>query len=149
MADVSSSIVDEAPISPVKNTERRQSLEHFFVTRPERSELVEKNILLASTAAPAIQAHQKELERHMLADKIDKGLKHRPDREELVEKNILPQGHAAPALLAHQKELEKHMRADKLDEALKHRKSPEELMQAGVLHDDPRSPIEEKQVEAT
>lgn len=54
MADVSSSIVDEAPISPVKNTERRQSLEHFFVTRPERSELVESVYTCAVTRLEAM-----------------------------------------------------------------------------------------------
>lgn len=33
--------VDEAPISPVTNPVRRNSLEHYLKHRPERSELVE------------------------------------------------------------------------------------------------------------
>ncbi|KAJ2906393.1 hypothetical protein MKZ38_001753 [Zalerion maritima] len=149
-------IVDEAPISPVKNTGRRKSLEKYLQDRPKKSDLIEKNILPASNAAPAIQAQQKELEKHMLADKLDHALQKRPEKDELVEsthanqtipQNILPAGHAAPALQAHQKELEKHMRADKLDHALANRKSPDELVKAGVLREDPRSP-EEKYADA-
>ena len=51
--------VDETPISPTKD--RRNSLEKHLQQRPQREELVEKNILPASTAAAGIQAQQKEV----------------------------------------------------------------------------------------
>ena len=49
-----------------------------------------ENILPASRAAPAIQAQQKELEKHMLADKLDEALKHRPEKEELIKSTMDP-----------------------------------------------------------
>ena len=57
--------------------------------RPEKEELVEKNILPDSTAAPALQEKQKELEKHMRADSLEKGLQNRPRPEELVKEGIL------------------------------------------------------------
>lgn len=57
--------------------------------RPDRETLIERNILPDSTAAPALQGHQKELERHMRADSLEKGLQHRPDPQTLVNKGIL------------------------------------------------------------
>jgi hypothetical protein len=63
----------------------KKGLEH----RPEREDLVQRNILPESNAAPALQAHQKELERHMRADSLEKGLQRRPTADELKEKGIL------------------------------------------------------------
>ncbi|KAF5238589.1 hypothetical protein HYE67_009397 [Fusarium culmorum] len=79
-------LVDDSPISPV---ERRNSLEAHLKHRPERSELVEKNILPASNAAPGLQAHQKELEKHMLEDKLNDKISHRPDPESLIKEGVL------------------------------------------------------------
>ena len=47
------------------------------------------NILPDSNAAPALQAHQKELERHMRADSLEKKLHNRPKPEDLVKGGIL------------------------------------------------------------
>merc|ERR1712000_649680 len=70
-------LIDETPISPIRpNQARRNSLEDHLKHRPERAELIEKNILPASTAAPGLLAHQKEphhaqLQKHMLEDKLN------------------------------------------------------------------------------
>ncbi|KAI5457937.1 hypothetical protein BGZ63DRAFT_427239 [Mariannaea sp. PMI_226] len=83
-------MVDETPISPIRpNNERKNSLESHLQNRPERSELVDKNILPASTAAPGLQAHQKELKKHMLEDKLNDMISHRPAPEALMKENIL------------------------------------------------------------
>lgn len=87
--------VDETPIRP--DATRKDSLEKHLAQRPERQELVDstyprpapwpsqsraparlptlltclappENILSASTAAPGLQAQQKELAKHMRAD---------------------------------------------------------------------------------
>lgn len=50
---------------------------------------MEKNVLLDSNAAPAIQEQQKELEKHMRADSLEKKLQHRPEKEELIKEGIL------------------------------------------------------------
>ncbi len=54
--------VDETPISPVTTARgRKMSLEQHLKGRPDRSELVEKNILPESTVAPSLQEKQKEV----------------------------------------------------------------------------------------
>ena len=39
--------------------------------------------------APALQAHAKELEKHMRADSLEHKIKERPDPEQLIERGIL------------------------------------------------------------
>ena len=50
---------------------------------------MQKNILSDSQAAPALQEKQKELEKHMRADSLEKSLKERPKPEDLVKEGIL------------------------------------------------------------
>jgi hypothetical protein len=47
------------------------------------------NILPESTAAPALQAHQRELEKHMRRDSLEKQLQTRPKAADLVREGIL------------------------------------------------------------
>ncbi|GME26571.1 hypothetical protein GTA08_BOTSDO04776 [Neofusicoccum parvum] len=129
--------VDETPISPVRSTERRNSLEKHLQHRPDVQELKDRHILLDTNAAPALQQKQLELERQKISDNLKKGLAHRPDRETLVERHILPDSNAAPALQAHQIELERNMKADHLENALKSRPAPDELVNKGILSENP------------
>ncbi|OAA82237.1 RPEL repeat protein [Akanthomyces lecanii RCEF 1005] len=78
--------VDEAPISPI---ERKNSLENHLQHRPDRAELVDKNILPASSAAPGLLSQQKELEKHMLGDKLNDKISNRPAPETLVKDGVL------------------------------------------------------------
>ncbi|TLS28637.1 hypothetical protein PpBr36_01881 [Pyricularia pennisetigena] len=82
--------VDETPISPSRpNQRRKNSLEEHLRNRPERAELVDRNILPASTAAPALQEKQKELAKHMRADSLNEKIAHRPSPDELIKKGVL------------------------------------------------------------
>lgn len=47
------------------------------------------NILPDSTAAPALQGHQKDLEKHMRADSLGKQLQNRPKPDDLIREGIL------------------------------------------------------------
>jgi hypothetical protein len=47
------------------------------------------NILPATSAAPALQAHAQELKRHMLADNLEHKIQNRPQPEELISQGIL------------------------------------------------------------
>lgn len=47
------------------------------------------NILPASSAAPALQAHARELEKHMLVDNLEHKIQNRPQPEELISQGIL------------------------------------------------------------
>jgi len=129
-----SAVVDESPISPAR--ERRDSLEKRLAQRPPVQDLKNRNILLPTNAAPAIQQAQKELERQQAVDSLKKGLEQRPEREALVERNILPESSAAPALQAHQRELEMHMRRDSLESKLQQRPRPEDLVREGILEEN-------------
>jgi len=64
--------------------------------RPEKQELLDKNILKDDRVAPALQAAKEQLQRAQLEDKIDYGLQHRPKADELVEKGILQANEAPP-----------------------------------------------------
>ncbi|KAK1753449.1 hypothetical protein QBC47DRAFT_386419 [Echria macrotheca] len=89
--------VDETPISPSRpNAARKNSLENHLLHRPERQELVEKNILPASSAAPGLQAQQKELEKHMRADSLNEKIAHRPSPEALIKEGVLHEDPRSP-----------------------------------------------------
>lgn len=47
------------------------------------------NILPSTNAAPALQAHAKELEKHMIADSLEHKIQNRPKPEDLVKVGIL------------------------------------------------------------
>ncbi|KAG9576723.1 hypothetical protein KCU84_g22346, partial [Aureobasidium melanogenum] len=60
-----------------------------IASRPDKDELVERNILPDSTAAPALQSHQRELAAAMRRDSIEKHLQTRPSPAELIKEGIL------------------------------------------------------------
>ncbi|CAK7262692.1 hypothetical protein SEPCBS119000_000113 [Sporothrix epigloea] len=97
--DISAVPVDQTPISPVHpdNPVRRNSLEQHLQNRPNRDELVQRNILPESTAAPSLQAQQKQLEKSMRADSLNDKISHRPSPEELIEKGVLDEDPRSPA----------------------------------------------------
>ncbi|KAH8881658.1 hypothetical protein GQ53DRAFT_467864 [Thozetella sp. PMI_491] len=89
--------VDESPISPSRpNAARKNSLEQHLMHRPDRQELVEKNILPKSTAAPGLQAQQKELEKNMRADTLNEKISHRPSPEALLKDGVLHEDPRSP-----------------------------------------------------
>jgi len=126
-------IIDDSSISPTRAD--KNILEKRLAHRPDVQDLKNRNILMDTNAAPALQSVQHELERQKATDNLRKGLEQRPEREVLIERNILPDSTAAPALQGHQRELEKHMRRDSLENHLKQRPKPEELIKEGILEE--------------
>ncbi|KAL2114962.1 hypothetical protein VTJ04DRAFT_10625 [Mycothermus thermophilus] len=91
------SSIDQTPISPSRlNPERRNSLEYHLSHRPDRQELVNRNILPASTASPGLLANQKELEKHMRADSLNVKIAHRPTPEQLIKEGVLHEDPRSP-----------------------------------------------------
>ncbi|KAI0473573.1 hypothetical protein GGR56DRAFT_538273 [Xylariaceae sp. FL0804] len=89
--------VDESPISPVRpESGRKNSLEQHLKQRPDRSELVDRNILPASNAAPGLQEKQKELAKHMRADSLNDRLANRPPPEKLMQEGLLHEDPRSP-----------------------------------------------------
>ncbi|KAK3070540.1 hypothetical protein LTR53_010277 [Teratosphaeriaceae sp. CCFEE 6253] len=107
--------------TPINQLERRNSLEKHLQFRPEEQDLKNRHILLDTTAAPALQARQAELERQRITDNLKKARNWATPT-------------AAPALQERRRELERHMRADSLEKHLQARPKPEELVKEGILN---------------
>lgn len=98
MADENTPSIDKTPISHVRsNPDRRKSLEFFLSHRPDRQELVDRNILPASSVAPSIIAQQKELEKSMRRDSLNDKLANRPSPEALIKGGVLHEDPRLPA----------------------------------------------------
>ncbi|KAK6376383.1 hypothetical protein LTS17_006978 [Exophiala oligosperma] len=85
----------------LERQQQSDNLRKNLEKRPEREELVERkihigprrwasgNILPESTAAPALQANQRSLEKHMRADSLEQKIQQRPKPDQLVKEGIL------------------------------------------------------------
>jgi len=73
------------------------SLEKQLNARPQKDELVERNILRDDSVAPALQAARERLQKQQLQDKLGHALQTRPKAEELVEEGILQADEAPTA----------------------------------------------------
>lgn len=73
-----------------------QNLEKRLSERPDKNELVERNILKDDKGiAPALVAAKEKLQRSQLEDKLDHALQQRPKVEELVKGGILLESEAS------------------------------------------------------
>jgi len=84
----------------ISETEKTRKLEKLLAERPEKNELIEKNVLKPGNLAPALQAKQAELSKSQLEDKLNAALAHRPEPEKLVQEGILTEEETA-ALKVH------------------------------------------------
>ncbi|PFH51977.1 hypothetical protein AMATHDRAFT_140990 [Amanita thiersii Skay4041] len=67
-----------------------QKLEKQINERPDKQELIDRNILKDDKGvAPSLIATREKLERSRLQDKLDQALQHRPNQNELIEQGIL------------------------------------------------------------
>jgi len=68
----------------------RLELEKRLSSRPDKKELIERNVLKDDTGiSPRLVAAKEQLERSQLQDKLEHALQHRPKQEELVKGGIL------------------------------------------------------------
>ncbi|KAI0356174.1 hypothetical protein OH77DRAFT_1423770 [Trametes cingulata] len=77
--------------------EAAQKLEKSLAQRPDKHELIERNILKDDSVAPALQAAKEKLQRSQLEDKLEHALQARPKPEELIKGAILKDTDAPPA----------------------------------------------------
>jgi len=82
---------------PSIDQETAAKLEKRLKERPDRDELVERNILKDSKVAPALAATKAKLQRSQLEDKLDSALAKRPPAEQLVQEGILQETEAPPS----------------------------------------------------
>ncbi|KAH9855207.1 hypothetical protein C2E23DRAFT_814891 [Lenzites betulinus] len=89
------------PPKPVRkpsfDPEAAQRLEKSLAVRPDKNELIDRNILKDDTVAPSLQAAKEALERSQLEDKLEHALQARPKPEELVKGGILQEKDVPPA----------------------------------------------------
>jgi len=73
-------------------------LERHLSQRPEKDDLVDRNILKDDKGiSPALVAAKTKLERSQLEDKLGHALQQRPKPEELIKEGILLEGEAPSA----------------------------------------------------
>lgn len=78
--------------------ETRQKLEKRLSERPDKNELVERNILKdGKSVSPRLIATREKLERSRLEDKLVHALQQRPKPDELVKSGILTEEEIPPA----------------------------------------------------
>ncbi|KAI0674997.1 hypothetical protein C8Q78DRAFT_934050, partial [Trametes maxima] len=81
------------PPKPVRkqsiDPEAAQKLEKNLAQRPDKHDLIERNILKDDSVAPSLQAAKEKLQRSQLEDKLEHALQARPKPEELVKEGIL------------------------------------------------------------
>ncbi|KAG6810287.1 hypothetical protein H0H93_010232 [Arthromyces matolae] len=71
----------------------RSELERRLSARPDKQELIERNVLKDDKGiAPSLIAAREKLERSQLEDKLDHALQQRPKAAELVKEGILTGG---------------------------------------------------------
>jgi hypothetical protein len=112
---------DEEGRESITGLRKYDALEDLLTSRPEKNELINRNILKAGDVSSLISATQDQLKRKMiedtLKDKID-----RPGRDELVQKNILKgfcsnsgDNEVSATLIATQEQLKRKMIEDNLN----------------------------------
>lgn len=73
-----------------------ETLEKRLTQRPDKKDLVDRNILKDDKIAPSLQAAKEKLERSQLEDKLGHALQQRPKREELEQQGILKPDASTP-----------------------------------------------------
>ncbi|KAI0769312.1 hypothetical protein BD413DRAFT_557398 [Trametes elegans] len=100
---MSATVSTQTPVPPKPtrkasiDPEAAQKLEKSLAHRPEKHDLIERNILKDDSVAPALQAAKEKLQRSQLEDKLEHALQARPKPEELVKEGILKENDAPPA----------------------------------------------------
>lgn len=97
-----------------------------------------------SSAAPALQATEKELKKAQLVTQLERSLNDRPDRQELADHNIIPDTRAAPALQATEQALARELVVDALGAQLADRPSLENLREHQILDGSPTAQDEDQ-----
>ncbi|THV06916.1 hypothetical protein K435DRAFT_416968 [Dendrothele bispora CBS 962.96] len=84
--------------SPSLDPQAISKLEQRLKERPDKNDLVERNILKDDKGiAPSLVAAKEKLQRSQLEDKLDHALQQRPKAEDLVKGGILREDEAPPS----------------------------------------------------
>jgi len=117
----------------LKKEKKAQALERGLENRPDRDELIERNVMKEATVAPNLQAAKDRLEKEQIANNLKEGLKKRKRKEELVEAGVMRSGTAEVGVQEKQRELQNRQARDALEERLSKRPDQQELLNAGIL----------------
>lgn len=112
----------------------REVLARRLKNRPDRDDLVDRNIIPAHAHSPAIFNKVTQLERKKTGDFLTKKIRARPSRQQLIQRHILSEDtRVDPSLLEKVGKLERQRIADQLNERLLKRPGPIELIQEHIL----------------
>ncbi|KAJ3343371.1 hypothetical protein HDU93_008736 [Gonapodya sp. JEL0774] len=119
-------------------------LDSLLASRPQKQDLLDRNILKGDVSA-GIQAAAAELAKRKVEDVLSKKLHNRPEPAALVQSNVLKSdptsnSSVSSAIQGPQVELQKKKIEDALVKQISRRPSAAELVQSGVLKLDPTAP---------
>ncbi|KAK7057314.1 hypothetical protein R3P38DRAFT_2840550, partial [Favolaschia claudopus] len=96
--------MSERPNHPRQTSIDEQTARHLedkIAHRPDKTELIERNILKDDKGiAPGLVAAKEKLQRSQLEDQLAKAVASRPTREELEKSGILKESEESPAAAA-------------------------------------------------
>ncbi|KNC98867.1 uncharacterized protein SPPG_05835 [Spizellomyces punctatus DAOM BR117] len=120
------------PEEEQEGLKRFRGLEDLFAHRPQKDELINRNILRPDNVSGVIQGVQEQLKKQIIEDHLKDKLVARPVPEKLIEQNIMKDSTVAPALQAPQQDLIKSQLQDSLGSSLSKRPSEKDLSK--ILH---------------
>jgi len=111
----------------------REVLARRLKNRPDKDDLIDRNIIPANIASPTIHDKVTQLERKKTGDIIQRKIRARPSRQTLIQRHILSDTRVDPSLVDSLSKLERKKIADHLNERLLCRPGPIELIQEHIL----------------
>eukprot|EP01089_Gocevia_fonbrunei_P008572 TRINITY_DN2026_c0_g1_i1.p1 TRINITY_DN2026_c0_g1~~TRINITY_DN2026_c0_g1_i1.p1 ORF type:complete len:760 (+),score=307.47 TRINITY_DN2026_c0_g1_i1:53-2332(+) len=137
--DVLDDVLDDGVIGKVDEA-TQSSLEKKLIDRPDKKDLVDKNIMKEGNVHGALQAPQAALKKEKLAQKLDEKLDNRPQVQELIDRNVLKSNPVAPALQAATIAVAKEKLVQSLEKQVGNRPDKEVLIERNVIKDDNVAP---------
>lgn len=111
----------------------RDVLARRLKNRPDKNDLVDRNIIPAHVSNPNIYDKIAQLERKKTGDFLQRKIRARPNRQQLIQRHILSDHRVDPSLFDSLGRLERQKIADQLSERLLSRPGPIELIQDHIL----------------
>jgi hypothetical protein len=125
-------LVLRGPAHDLQMAQTKDHLSQLMRKREDRHSLVEQGILLDERCiAGPIQSNAKELERHMLCDKLEYELRERHPKEELEKMGVIKEG--MDSLQGIRCSLEQEQKKIQLKRKLSDRPTPEQLQKQHIL----------------
>lgn len=117
----------------VPRHEAQLAVEWKLNQRPQKQELIARNILTSIPASPALQSQAMKLQWEKKSNQLEQKIRRRPQLNDVVNLNILKDPKLAPGIQAAQDQLRRKNLAENLNQRIALRPGPLELIKEGIL----------------